>query len=350
MAQSACFLPSPDRIFCSFSVVSTLAFVSSIAYHHIFLHPIHAWNGWLALWNFPSPDCLKHYFFGSEAHTLRTVRDPCFLARSLSSSSIPRGKSEIGSDTMATACKESAVELNTLTVEHVLSDLEALTPGAALFSLVQGSASSSGSGCDRGLLESFEAGVDPSGRKQHVELSHMLLASHRTAERLNSERVSAVEVALVLPSERSRASKSTSGSTSPSRDIDLARKATRTDLLHAKVADLQSQVDAWSSALEQASQVVHEPGSNTSLAAAATASTADAQSTRTSGSQAAPLESQSTVQGQIDRSSNNRSTFVESISSELRQEGSTRIAIDAPEAVTSATEDFEDDDPWNDPT
>lgn len=177
---------------------------------------------------------------------------------------------------MAAVHKAPASELNTLTLDHILADLDALAPNHALFSLSETSAQASGSGASSNLLEAFESGTNPATRKQHVELSHKLLANHRTAQRLNNERVSAAEVGLVLPSERSRASASSSISTNRTRgglgdDDHATQRSTRTDLLHAKVADLQTQVDAWHDALEQAAHLVDEPRHNVGHAAATNA-------------------------------------------------------------------------------
>ncbi|EST05912.1 hypothetical protein PSEUBRA_004959 [Kalmanozyma brasiliensis GHG001] len=140
---------------------------------------------------------------------------------------------------MTAAASTSALELTTLTLDHIVSDLESLPSNHGLFSLASTSTQPpSGVPQDRhDLLRSFESGTAPSSRAQYVELSHSLIAAHRTAQRLNSERVSASDVGLVLPSDRSS---------------NAGDKATRTDLLHAKVASLQTQVDAWDGALQQA--------------------------------------------------------------------------------------------------
>ncbi|GAC98672.1 seryl-tRNA synthetase [Pseudozyma hubeiensis SY62] len=238
---------------------------------------------------------------------------------------------------MAAVQASSSLELDTLTLDHILSDLESLAPNDALFSVTRTSAKPSGSRSDAGLLESFEAGTSPSDRRQHVELSHRLLAGHRTAQRLNSERVSEVQVGLVLPSERSRASTRSSASARPRGRDGLGETSTRTDLLHAKVADLQTQVDAWHTALESAATLIDEP--HQSLG---TSAVEDVGANRKVRAEDTSLESGTMSQDHTDA----RPKTTEPIPTEARYEAGAPAAIEGPNAVTSA-EEFEDDDPWD---
>ncbi|CCF47983.1 hypothetical protein NDA11_006677 [Ustilago hordei] len=162
-------------------------------------------------------------------------------------------------------------ELDTLTLDHILSDLDSLSPNASLLRLASATAPSTtqatSSGNSKDLLTSFEADTFTSSnttsssaqkRKEYVALSHELLASFQNAQRLNTEQVSAEQVGLLLPSERNRVgpSSASSGKASDSQGRDATGRAkatgTRTDLLHAKVAHLQTQVDAWDAVLEHA--------------------------------------------------------------------------------------------------
>ena len=205
----------------------------------------------------------------------------------------------------------TATELNTLTLDDMLSDLETLSPQTALFALPPTSPQPSSSQHTIDHLTSFESGSIPSNRKEYVELSHELVASHRTAQRLNSERVSAAQVGLVLPSDR----KASDGK---------GEKLTRTDLLHAKVAELQMQVEAWYGALEQA------VGRFDPQRAEATTETARVES--------AGIES--------------------GTHHDRLQDPPSTVRLDPPpsqqprkqeQALPPATsEEFEDDDPWND--
>lgn len=240
---------------------------------------------------------------------------------------------------MAAVQAASIHELDTLTLDHILSDLESLAPNDALFSVTRTSAKPSGSRNDANVLESFEAGTNPSDRRQHVELSHKLLAGHRMAQRLNSERVSAVQVGLVLPSERNRASTSSSASARPRGGDGLGERSTRTDLLHAKVADLQTQVDAWHTALKSAATLIDEPHQSIGSAAVE-----DVGANRKINAQDTSLESGTMGQGHTDAPP----TPTEPIPTETRHEADASVAIEAPNPVTSAAEEFQDDDPWND--
>lgn len=168
-------------------------------------------------------------------------------------------------------------ELDTLTLDQILSDLDALAPNHALLSLANTSRngpSQAGPSRTSTLLTSFESGAFASTndqspqlrRKDYVALSHELLASFRNAQRLNTEQVSSAEVGLLLPSERNHAS-SSKGSRA-GKEEGKAR-STRTDLLHAKVADLQIQVDAWDEALQGAVGMADEPGRSVSAPAMA---------------------------------------------------------------------------------
>jgi hypothetical protein len=80
--------------------------------------------------------------------------------------------------------------------------------------------------------------LDAVGRADCVAAAAHLVARLADARRLNEERVAPADVALVLPSDRHY----------PATDTP----ASRTDLLHANVARLQSRTDAWIDALNTA--------------------------------------------------------------------------------------------------
>ncbi|SAM67687.1 uncharacterized protein UBRO_03991 [Ustilago bromivora] len=169
-------------------------------------------------------------------------------------------------------------ELDTLTLDHILSDLDSLSPNASLLRLASATAPSTTQatsfGNSKDLLTSFEADTFTSSsttsssaqkRKEYVALSHELLASFQNAQRLNTEQVSAEQVGLLLPSERNRVgpSSASSGKASDSLGRDATGRAkatgTRTDLLHVKVAHLQTQVDAWDAVLDHAVKLADDP-------------------------------------------------------------------------------------------
>ncbi|CBQ71111.1 conserved hypothetical protein [Sporisorium reilianum SRZ2] len=239
--------------------------------------------------------------------------------------------------TTQTAPAVPAAELPTLTLDHILSDLGSLSRSHALFTLGPPSVQPSGSRNPTETLQRFEAGSAPSDRKAYVELSHALLASYATAQRLNSERVSAAQVGLALPFERTSANVQSGGG----REVG---KQTRTDLLHAKVAGLQESVDAWHRALETAVQSVE--GSSTAQDSAAIETTdhnVDAPASVGSGTAREHIE---TIP---DRAPASTPTRPSEPSKELH--APPNPAAPAARAATASAEDaFEDDDPWNDLT
>lgn len=237
-----------------------------------------------------------------------------------------------------TSASSGAAELRMLRLDDILSDLDMLSSDDALFTLARSSAptiTSTHTGQD--LLSSFERGsLDASTpedrRKAYVELSHALVAGFAHAGRLNTERVSAAQVGLVLPSERTH-----SGSSRPTAAHPQGQDATRADLLHSKVATLQTQADAWHAAL--ASAVGQQPESS------AEPRRQDA---------AIPI-----VQGTDGHGSQaDTGTIDDRMASELldvRTKATTEAEpAPAPEEAaprldaTPAAPDFEDDDPWND--
>ncbi|CDU23165.1 uncharacterized protein SPSC_01795 [Sporisorium scitamineum] len=226
------------------------------------------------------------------------------------------------------------VELPMLTLDHILTDLETLPFSNALFALAQPAAQPSGSRTSTDLLQSFEAGVTPSSQKQYVELSHQLLASHRRAQRLNGERVSAAQVGLVLPSERKSR-------------VEGEEELTRTDLLHAKVADLQTRVDAWEGALQQAVQAVESPARH---GAAEEVKGSEAETSRVEHDAPESVES-GMAHDHIEQTALTAPTSTVNPATLTQQRDDQKPPKADPPSATSAPEDvFEDDDPWNDLT
>ncbi|TKY86050.1 hypothetical protein EX895_004875 [Sporisorium graminicola] len=248
----------------------------------------------------------------------------------------------------------SASELATLTLDHILTDLEGLSSSNALFTLAQTSAQPSRSRTSVEVLQSFESGSAPSSRKAYVELSHQLSASYRTAQRLNDERVTAAQVGLVLPSERkSRASAASASQRGGGRDGSWRsgeeETSTRTDLLHAKVADLQARVDAWDRALQQAVQLVDGTPPPHGAAQGAAEMKADKIASASLGSGVAQDHDEQIAE------SAPVSALESTLSTGQQREEHIEVSSTAPPATavaaTSATEDvFEDDDPWSDLT
>lgn len=234
----------------------------------------------------------------------------------------------VASTSSTTAPLARRDELETLTLDHILSDLASLPSNHPLLSLASTSAGPSSSSPHlTNHLPDFERGDFTNAharktRKDYVELSHELLSSFRNAQRLNSEQVSAAEVGLVLPSERG-----SSGGKG---------RGTRTDLLHAKVAGLQTQVEGWSGALEAAMGVLENP-----KAAYAAASAEE--------KMVEPEEPHELKEGVTRESRAEAAHPIESIISE----GATSSSADANASVPTSDGDaegqeFEDDDPWND--
>lgn len=273
-------------------------------------------------------------------------------------------------------------ELDTLTLDHILSDLESLPPDHALLNTAHNTlARASGSQDSAKFLQSFEQGTfgGSSGigtatlrRKDYVELSQQLLASFRNAQRLNSEQVSASEVGLLLPSERSRSGPSSTSLGSVGRNdaagTSSKAKSTRTDLLHAKVADLQTQVDAWDTALQYAVKLADDPSRSMQR------SISEEQGTERKGIIAAdssperiavpnPADHESAESAAVlppsglshfanehdmeDRPSQPATLSSADLTSSSAEHAESSLPIGDDNA---AAQDFEDDDPWNDLT
>ncbi|SNX82067.1 uncharacterized protein MEPE_00773 [Melanopsichium pennsylvanicum] len=285
---------------------------------------------------------------------------------------------------MATTRTSSAPTLDTLTLDHILADLEALPSNHSLFSLAQRKPTeNTGSSSQRirtqkSVLSSFEIGTDPMGRKEYVALSHELLASYRNAQRLNSEQVTPAQVGLVLPSERNRTSRSSSASISTAMDAvdrndsSAGMRWTRTDLLHAKVADLQTMVEDWDRALEGAVEIVNGSQSDDSTMRSAKGSVEDQGTTFEAADETRPVSGQThtidfSLPIELDMASSTR-TSQPSTKTPTQAHTSLPLVQDTAEGVEQNATKFdpiqhstsvdpnepeqllEDDDPWNDLT
>lgn len=262
-------------------------------------------------------------------------------------------------------------EMETLTLNHILSDLDALSPNAALLGLASSTPPSTAQAATprdgKNLLASFEAntftttntaGSSVQNRKDYVALSHELLANFQNAQRLNTEQVSADQVGLLLPSERNRAGHSSSSTNvaggSRSSDGSTRAKATgtRTDLLHAKVADLQTQVDAWDTALESAVKLADDPKSTHRE----DAGTSEPHTTAESGAREAilppTLEQSDHVndvasEEPIPSGSNKSHPSTQASRSEDEEHSTEDPALVMSAHTDPVDREFQDDDPWN---
>lgn len=239
----------------------------------------------------------------------------------------------------ATSAPSAAAELRTLRLDDILSDLDMLSSDDALFTLARSSApTTTRTHTGEDLLSSFERGsLDASTpqdrRKAYVALSHALVAGFAHASRLNTERASAAQVGLVLPSERTQ-----SGSSRPTAAHPQSQDATRADLLHSKVATLQTQADAWHAALASAVGQQPESSEERRRQDAAIPSTREADIAH--GSQADTGTSDDRMASEL--SDANTKATTEAEPAPAPEEAAPRLD------ATPAAPDFEDDDPWND--
>lgn len=280
-------------------------------------------------------------------------------------------------------------ELHTLTLDHILSDLELLPSDHAIFSHTSinvPNAEATATQTQPDLLSAFERGSSPMNTKDYVALSHQLLAKFKEAQRLNNEQVSAGEVGLVLPSERSLAAAATTSSSSSSsmsarngrtgsREEKIHKTATRTDLLHGKVADLQTQVDAWDGALQRAVQLVEDPQakstygegaakesraqkdesrttSDTAAAAAASTRTTTTARNQTRTPETSPAENTTTSFSPSEEGG--RGGIVDTRKNDEDESELARDLTQSSDRQSASNPDveetFQDDDPWNDLT
>ncbi|SPO32347.1 uncharacterized protein UTRI_02904 [Ustilago trichophora] len=237
-----------------------------------------------------------------------------------------------------------ASELHTLTLDHILSDLESLPSNHGLFELAKPSQAepSTHTVYTSDHLTAFEGGSSPSNRKEYVVLSHQLLESFRTAQRLNTEQVSAGEVGLVLPSERNAAGPSSGGRSGNGGGV----KGSRTDLLHKKVADLQTLVDAWDGSLERAMAVADGTQRRVNTASGMQEDVkASVSVSGTAANRVDPIESTSDHP-----TSSVDTTPSKHVQTHENPKGATSAPIESQQATINPEEIYEDDDPWNDLT
>lgn len=251
---------------------------------------------------------------------------------------------------MAATQTSPASEVHTLTLSHILSDLESLPSNHALFDVAQPSQvdPSLHIGSTRDHLTAFESGSSPSNRKEYVALSHQLLESFRTAQRLNTEQVSAAQVGLVLPSERNVAGPSSGGRSGNGGGV----KGSRTDLLHKKVADLQTLVDAWDGSLERAVATGLEGG----LTKTSGKGLNMQQHVKVSASASASVSGTGVDRVDLIEATWNHATSSVVITPPKHVQhhedprGATSAPIEPQQATTNPEEIYENNDPWNDLT
>ncbi|PWZ01476.1 hypothetical protein BCV70DRAFT_74636 [Testicularia cyperi] len=149
---------------------------------------------------------------------------------------------------MASSSKVTLAELDSLALADILADLAALSASSPL--LKPGNAKSAPqyarhehwqTSVDHAILG--DTTVDSVSTRDYVQHSKQLLSNFREVNRLNTEHVSLRQASLLLPAERGQGW---------SRSVAIAPSATRTDLLHTKVAKLQTKTDEWDAGLKQA--------------------------------------------------------------------------------------------------
>lgn len=220
-----------------------------------------------------------------------------------------------------TAAPLAAPTLDHLTLSDILSDLNR-DKGNSLSSLPAATAPRSAiesvgfaTAPDLSLFSALgsSSSSSQSAVTDYVSLSRQIRVSFNEAQRLNSEPVSTEQIALLLPSERGK---------SWARCVTNAPKATRTDLLHAKVAALQTQIDDWDQALRSALTVVNAPASSS------TPSIPEPARSVTSTSESETLSKPEAQSERVNVASSSKPVSVPISNPDLPE--------------------FEDDDPWND--
>lgn len=231
-----------------------------------------------------------------------------------------------------------------LTLSDVLSDLDALGDHSPLLSLApqslsgtKGDALNPPSGTGISLLETATGSSASQLSKSDCALiSSELRASFAEAQRLNTELVCVKDVGLLLPSERGKLW---------TRSAANAPKATRTDLLHTKLAALQTQVDAWDQALRSALQQVDtSPSASLSATSNVLPSAISAHSPRTDSAGVIPDKEQLTNPTSANEIASGSEPAMQTHNRPVAESTS---ASAAPKAEGPIPE-FEDDDPWND--
>lgn len=234
----------------------------------------------------------------------------------------------------------AAPTMDRLTLPDILADLDSLDYSSSLFPLSSapeptvkhvGRSTAPASS----LLDAIaSSSSSQTSMADYVSLSRQLRANFAEAQRLNSEPVSMEQVALLLPSERGKLW---------ARSVTNAPKATRTDLLHAKVATLQTQIDDWDHALRSAVKQVDAPAlaSSPSMPEPTPSSTSKPVDAKTPSNHGTNLPRDAE---EISPTSGNQSER------EYGRRRSILSSLDLPSGPISLPEapEFEDDDPWND--
>ena len=139
-------------------------------------------------------------------------------------------------------------------------------------------------------------------------------------------------------------------------------KGSRTDVLHAKVAELQTQVDAWDASLQHAVEAVDDPqrgsgakeGLEEKEAENRAVGTAE-QPTPTVGGANPSGPIQTASDDDMPPSSTAKTTQPQRKSQEQKEEperpsAATAAPIESANLAGATADEFEDDDPWNDLT